>query len=283
MRSRVINTTIVRDEWFLSLPLEEQRFFLQLLITDRAEMSGVFEYPDRDILHEMPFLSNQRLQLLKKRFEADERVFFTDGWVWIANFSRHNYFTSPQQQIAIHKQLSVLERRKPKIIEYFKEKGLEMPDVSDYLEKRRRYKAKKMLRREKPWLMGDALEQEVDRVLGIADSGKMDWATLIESGKPTSKYPTPESVYPEIEAVANQFSIKQWVLYWHFKKRVLKLQASGRRKSDYLALLKETATKVKPLTNTEKIQALTLFSQEVKKEPMTPGEAESLLMMKGLL
>lgn len=282
MRSRVINTSIVRDEWFLSLPIEEQRFFFQLLATDKAEMSGVFEYPDRDFIHEMPFLSNQRLQLLKKRFEADEKVYFYEGWVWIANFNRHNYFTSPQQQIAIHKQLSDLQRRKPKIIKYFQEKGLIMPDVSEYLEKRRRHKAKKMLRREKPYLMGDALEQEVDRVLGIADSGKMDWAELVESGKPASPYQTPESVFPEIEKVANQFSIKQWVLYWYFKKKVLKLQSSGRRKSDYLALLKETATKVKPLSRTEKVQALVLFANEVKGEGMTADQADLYLTTQGV-
>lgn len=281
MRSRVINTAIVRDEWFLSLPLEEQRFFIQLLITDRVEMSGVFEYPDRDVLHEMPFLSHQRLQLLKKRFEADGKVYFCDGWMWIANFDRHNYFTSPQQQIAIHKQLTDLERRKPKIIEYFKEKGLIMPDVSDYLEKRRRHKAKKMLRKEKPWLMGQQLEDAVDKLLGVADSGKMDWATLVESGKKSSQYPTPESVYPKIEEVAAQFSIKEWVLYWFFKKKVLKLQASGRSKTDYLALLRESATKIKPLNHTEKVQALTLYANEVKGDQMTADEADLLINMKG--
>lgn len=153
----------------------------------------------------------------------------------------------------------------------------------NYADKRRRHQTKKMVRLQKPYLMGQQLDMEVDRVLGIADSGKMDWATLVESGKSTSQYSTPESVYPEIEKVADQFSIRQWVLYWHFKKKILKLQASGRTKSDYLALLKETATKVKPLSNTEKIQALKLFSDEVKKEPMTPAEAENLLMMKGLL
>lgn len=152
----------------------------------------------------------------------------------------------------------------------------------DYIAKRRRYKAKKMLRREKPWLMGDQLEQEVDRVLGVADSGKMDWVTLIESGKPASEYGTPKTVFSKIEEVANQYSIRQWVLYWFFKKKILKLQASGRNKHNYLALLQECATKIKPLSHTEKVQALRLFSEEVKNEPMTTDEAELFINARGL-
>lgn len=154
--------------------------------------------------------------------------------------------------------------------------------MMDYLEKRRRYKAKKMIRKKKPWLMGAQLEDEVDRVLGIADSGKMDWATLVESGKRVSEYPTPESVYPKIEEVAQQFSLKVWVLYWFFKKKILKLQASGRTKTDYLALLRETATKVKPLNHTEKCQAMVLFANEVKGDKMTVDEADLIISMKGL-
>lgn len=154
--------------------------------------------------------------------------------------------------------------------------------MNDYLEKRRRNQTKKMLRKSKPWLMGAQLDAEVDRVLGVADSGKMDWATLVESGKPASQYSTPESVHSKIEEVASQFSIKQWVLYWFFKKRVLKLEASGRRKSDYLALLKEVATKVKPLSHTEKVQAMVLFANEVKGEEMSADQADLIITTKGL-
>lgn len=281
MRSRIVNTAIVRDEWFLSLPLEEQRFFLQMLITDRAEMSGVFEYPDRDLLHDMPFLSPQRLQLLKKRFEADEKMFFTDSWVWIANFQRHNYFTSPQQQFAVTKQLVDLQRRKPAIIKHFEQKGFIMPDEQEYLEKRRRNQTKKMVRRQKPYLMGAQLEEEVDRVLGIADSGVMDWATVVESGRPASQYQTPESVYPHIDRIAKQFGIKQSELYYHYKRKVLKYQGSGRTKNDYLAVLEECATKMKPLKRQERIQAVVYYSTDVIQKPMTAEQADVFLMSKG--
>lgn len=154
--------------------------------------------------------------------------------------------------------------------------------LDNYLDKQRRKQAKKQIRRGKPYLAGEALEREIDRVLGVADSGKMDWITLIESGKSTSKYSTPESVYPKIAEVAKQFSLRQWVLYWFFKKKVLSIRASGRKKSDYLALLQETATKIKPLSKTEKIQALILFSNEVRGENLTTEQADLIITTKGL-
>jgi hypothetical protein len=284
MRQRIIQTTIVRDVWYLSLPLEERCFFDQLLMTDRAEISGVFEYPDRDILHDMPFLSPQRLQLLKQRFEADKKVFFQDGWVWLVNFAKHNKFTGDPQLIGICTHLFDLERQKPNVIQYFKQKGLEVPmSMEEYLQKRRRNQTKQALRKAKPWLQGAQLNTEVDRVLGIADSGKMDWATVVESGKPASEYQTPESVFPHIDRLAKQYSLKQSVLYWHFKKKVLRYQGSGRTKSDYLAVLEECATKIKPMKRAERIQAMMLYSKEVIKEtpPMTAEQADAILLMKG--
>lgn len=155
--------------------------------------------------------------------------------------------------------------------------------MTDYLEKRRRHKAKKMLRLQKPWLMGALLEQEVDRVLGVADSGKLDWTTLIESGKRVSEYPTPESVIPKVIEIADKYGVHAWSLYYRFKRKVLKLVASGRKKSDYLALLTEVAATPQTLNEAEKIQAICLFSEEVldEKPPLTSDQAHSLLIMKG--
>jgi transposase-like protein len=149
----------------------------------------------------------------------------------------------------------------------------------NYLEKRRRYKVKKELRRTKPWLMGDRLEQEVDRVLGIADSGVMDWATLVESGKPTSDYPTKDSIKQEhIRSVAREFGVRPYQLYWFFTQKLNKLDAAGRTKSDYMAVLRECATVTlkKSMSDEEKITAATMFAQFAN-TPISRIDAEIML------
>lgn len=245
-------------------------------------MSGLFSYPDRELIHELPFFNPERISLLKKRLEADGKAYFYEGWVWMPNFQKHNYFYSPQQQFSIYKQLSDTQRRCPHVITYFQRKGFIMPTEDEYLQKRRRNFAKKEVRKQKPWLMGAKLEQEVDRVLGIADSGVMDWKGLADSGKPASQYGTPESIIPKLPEVAKQFALRQWVLYWFFKKKIYKLEAGGRKKSDYLAVLKDIATKVKPLSRDEKIQALMLFSTEVRHETLTAEQADFMIDQENL-
>jgi hypothetical protein len=153
--------------------------------------------------------------------------------------------------------------------------------LDDYLEKRRRNQAKKQLRLTKPYLMGAQLDQEVDRVLGVSDSEGMDWVSILKTE--VSDYPTPESVIDKVEKIANEFGLHPWALYWNFNKKVLKLESSGRKKSNYLALLKEIASSDKKLTETEKIQAICLFSKEVLKEdpPLTRSQAEVIIIQKG--
>ena len=278
MRSRVINTSINRDVWFLSLPIEEQRFFLQLLITDRVEMSGVFEYPDRDLLHDMPFLSPQRLSLLKKRFEADEKVFFFDGWVWIVNFSRHNYFNSPQQKMGIGKQISELKIRNSKVANYFEEKGADM-SLDEYLAIKRRNKIKKEVKKKYPNLMGQQLNNKVDHILGISDSGKMDWASF-EAPTKTSDYPDVKSVkYKDLKEVAKEFGVRPYILYWFFLKKISKLQASGRSKNDYKALARDLAPACigKELDFDTKIIAATMFAK-LNNVMITRQQAESMIL-----
>lgn len=146
--------------------------------------------------------------------------------------------------------------------------------LEDYIIQRKKNKIKKQLRLSKPYLMGARLEQEVDRLMGIVDSGKMDWLELVENTKNKSAYSTPESITKnEIEEVSEQTGIKTWVLYWFYKQKLLKLKASGREKNDYLALLKEMAAKTKKLNETQKVQALMLYSREIRKKELSAQEA----------
>lgn len=132
-----------------------------------------------------------------------------------------------------------------------------------FAEKKRRQLAKKELRKTKPYLMGAQLENEVDRVLGIADSGSMDWRLLIEMGKGDSPYTTPESVYDKLTEVAGRYHLREWALYWFYALKVNTLKAAGRTKTDYLALLEAAAQGAKELSPESMVRAVLLHAKDL--------------------
>lgn len=130
--------------------------------------------------------------------------------------------------------------------------------------------------------MGDKLDQEVERVLGIADSGDMDWATFVESGKGVSEYPTSESIgYEQCVSVAREHNIRPYQLYWFFYKAVERLKSAGRSKTDYLSYLREIATKSvsKELKDDEKLLAIMLYAKNIGGQEITKSKAEEMLLM----
>jgi hypothetical protein len=149
--------------------------------------------------------------------------------------------------------------------------------TSDYLDKRRRNKIKKELRLHKPYLMGALLDQEVDRIMGVADSGRMDWAMAKKTE--ILDHPTPDDVkVQEIRDVAKEFGIRPYLLYWLFLQKVNKFLASGRTKHNYLAVLRDCAVPAirKELTDDEKVTATLLFAQFAS-VIITRQEVEELL------
>jgi hypothetical protein len=149
----------------------------------------------------------------------------------------------------------------------------------NYLDKYRRNRVKRALRLQKPYLMGALLNQEVDRVLGIADSGKMDWVSLIESGKEVSDYPTPDSVISLIPEMAKKYQTKNYLVYWFFKKKINSLESSGRFKSNYKAVLEESARKAAEshLSEDARAVALVLFSADVRKQELSSMLAKIMI------
>lgn len=152
--------------------------------------------------------------------------------------------------------------------------------LDNYLAMKRRNRTKKEVRKQYPNLMGQQLDEKVDHVLGISDSGKMDWAA-IQAPVQSSDYPTPESVkYEDVVEIAREFRLRPYILYWFFLKKTSKLKASGRSKSDYKALLKELAPSVigKELDFDTKIVSVTLYAKDLKGVTITRPQAESMIV-----
>lgn len=152
--------------------------------------------------------------------------------------------------------------------------------LDNYLAMKRRNRAKKELRRRYPSLMGQQLEDKVDQMLGVADSGRVDWAMFKDNSK-TSDYPTPDSVkYEDFVEVGELYRVRPYILYWFFKKKIAKLEARGSDKTDYKALLKDVASASigKELDFDTKIVAITMFAKEMKNVTITRSQAEGLIV-----
>lgn len=152
--------------------------------------------------------------------------------------------------------------------------------LSNYLEMKRRNRAKKELRKKYPHLMGQQLEDKVDQHLGIVDSGKMDWA-MLKDNSVTSDYPTPESLrYEDFLEVGKKYKVRPYVLYWFFKKKVAKLEARGRDRANYKAMLSDVASASigKELDMDTKIVAATMYAKELQSVTLTRSQVEGMIV-----
>lgn len=126
MRTRTIKTDIIEDQWYVSLQIDEKLLFLHLLIHPRSEMSGIYYYPDRNILIDNPDISKERLDVIKRKFEKEDKIYFKDGWVWLVNFVKNNNFNSKHHKKAVADQLNELQKRHWDAYEYFIKRGMDI-------------------------------------------------------------------------------------------------------------------------------------------------------------
>lgn len=93
-------------------------------------MSGVYYYPDRNMLIDNPELTKERLAIIKKKFEKEEKVFFKDGWVYLTNFLKNNNFNNHKHKKGVASQMSELQERNWDVYEYFRVRGLDISLMS---------------------------------------------------------------------------------------------------------------------------------------------------------
>jgi len=153
-----------------------------------------------------------------------------------------------------------------------------------YLQQKNRNKVRRELKKTKPYLQGIQLENEIDRILGVIDTGKLDWMKVVNEVKPTelSAYSLPESIgYEEIKQVAHEYNVRPYLLYWFYHQKIEQLKSSGRTKYNYLSTLKNVATKIvsRDLDETEKITAAILYAKQIGAKPLTKSQAKMMLLM----
>jgi len=93
MKYRKINTNFWDDGYILGLSDKEKLLFLYLFSNSKVNMVGIYELPDVIISSSLG-ASLGELEKMKKKFEADRKYFFYKGWVFVANYSEHNHYST---------------------------------------------------------------------------------------------------------------------------------------------------------------------------------------------
>lgn len=86
---RQIHTQIWRDNWFLELRTDEKLLFIYLFSNDNSNLAGIYEIHESIIALETG-LKKKRIDEIIGKFEADEKVLYRDGIVWIVNMQKYH-------------------------------------------------------------------------------------------------------------------------------------------------------------------------------------------------
>jgi len=86
---RQIHTQIWRDNWFLDLEADEKLLFIYLFSNDNSNLAGLYELHEKIIALETG-LAEERIHEIIAKFEADKKVLYKDGVVWIVNMQRYH-------------------------------------------------------------------------------------------------------------------------------------------------------------------------------------------------
>lgn len=98
MKYRQLKTNFWEDTYILDLTVKEKIFFIYLFTNTKVNMCGIYELPDKTIRYTLD-LTLDEINEIKAKFENDNKYYFHKGWVFIANFTSHNIYSSAKPVI----------------------------------------------------------------------------------------------------------------------------------------------------------------------------------------
>lgn len=101
---RSVNTEFWTDEYIGDRSRDEKLLFLYFLTNPLTRISGAYKISKRVIMIDTG-LTLSELDAILARFEADEKVFYRDGWVLLPNFLRNQSFNDNMRKNAINEVL----------------------------------------------------------------------------------------------------------------------------------------------------------------------------------
>jgi len=103
-KNRYINTKFWSDNYISKLDPIEKLIFIYFLTNPMTNLLGIYEIPLKRIAFDTG-IDKEMIDKIIQRFDSDNRISYVDGWIVIANFTKHQKF-NPKTKIAVEEILS---------------------------------------------------------------------------------------------------------------------------------------------------------------------------------
>lgn len=103
-KNRYINTKFWTDNYISNLDPIEKLIYLYFLTNPLTNLLGIYEISLKRISFDTGIDKEMVLKILE-RFEKDNRITYVDGWIVIANFTKHQKFTNIKHITAVEELL----------------------------------------------------------------------------------------------------------------------------------------------------------------------------------
>jgi hypothetical protein len=122
MKSRKFESKLFTDPYIESLTLEEKFVYIYYLFNSKVNWLGCYEISDRQVLFEVgDWLSTSSLQIIKDKFNIDNKIKFYKHYVIIRNSEHYdNHMNNIQLMRSALKQFLELEEETQKAMLQFK-------------------------------------------------------------------------------------------------------------------------------------------------------------------
>ncbi len=97
-KSRVINTKFWSDSYITELDPLERYLYLYFLTNEHTDICGIYELPLRVMAFETG-LDKEMLYKIIKRYEADRKIYYFDGWLIIKNFIKNQEIKTQKNNV----------------------------------------------------------------------------------------------------------------------------------------------------------------------------------------
>ena len=101
---RQIHVKIWKDNWFLDLHPEEKLLWIYLFSNDLTNLSGIYQISQKIIAFETG-LDYRWVDDALKNLQAQGKLEYEDGYIWIKKLRKYHETSSPKVQIRIQKDL----------------------------------------------------------------------------------------------------------------------------------------------------------------------------------
>jgi len=95
MKTRVVQTRIWEDSWFVSLSANAQRMFLFFITNPKLELTGTFELLDRSVMAILDIKKEEFDRVIK---ELEGKVVYQNNYIFIVNVFKYQFYAKDESK-----------------------------------------------------------------------------------------------------------------------------------------------------------------------------------------